>query len=113
MKFLLIIIPFVLFSCKNHKIIESKPDPIATTQTPCDNGVNAIIKPLALDGCTWILELPKGEKLEPVNYREFLTEAEIKNQNPIGVRVSFYDTKSASICMIGRTVAISCLERLK
>ena len=111
---LIFLLPFVLFSCNPYpKIIEAKSDPVTTDKSACENGVNAILKTVQLDGCTWILELPTGEQLEPVNYRDYITESELENQQPVKVNVVFNDTKSASICMIGRTVAISCMERLK
>ncbi|MFT4755267.1 MAG: hypothetical protein ACI85Q_002835 [Salibacteraceae bacterium] len=100
-------------SNSSAKIIEPKTDSIAAIATLCENGLTATLKTLQLDGCTWILELPSGEQLEPVNYRDYITEAEIEDQKPVKVSVVFGDTKSASICMIGRTVAISCMERLK
>jgi hypothetical protein len=113
MRLILFTIPFFFLACSNSKIIEAKPDPVIVEPTPCENGTVAFIKPLALDGCTWIIELPEGEQLEPINYKDYLSEEEINSQKPLKVNVAFYDTKSASICMLGRTVAISCLERLK
>jgi len=79
----------------------------------CENGVEAVLSKLNLDGCNWVLMLPDGEKLEPMNIYDFLTEAQMEAGNPLKIRVEFYDTKSASICMVGRTVAISCWEVLK
>lgn len=79
----------------------------------CENGVEAILSKLNLDGCNWILMLPDGEKLEPMNIYDFLTEEQMEKGEPLKVRVEYYDTKSASICMVGKTVAISCWEVLK
>lgn len=110
----LIIITLALASCKSPtKIIEAPQVAEIVPVGSCENGTLAVIKTFELDGCTWILELPSGEKIEPMNFREFLTGSEIEDAQPISVKVEFNDTKSPSICMIGRTVAISCLERLK
>lgn len=110
---LLILLSIILVSCKSStKIIEAPPITQKKTVN-CENGTSAIIKPFQLDGCSWIIELPEGEKIEPMNFRDFLTESELEEAQPVRVKVEFYDTKSPSICMIGRTVAISCMERLK
>ena len=79
----------------------------------CENGVEAVLSILNLDGCSWVLMLPNGEKLEPMNIYDFLSEEQMEAGKPLKVRIEFYDTKSASICMVGRTVAISCWEVLK
>lgn len=113
MRSLIILFSVTLISCAPHKIIEPKPGVIEEQEKTCEGAQMAIIKPLLLDGCTWVLELPSEEKLEPINYSEYLTENELKQQLPFKVKVVFRDTKSASICMVGRTVSITCLERLK
>ena len=102
------------------RIFNTTPIPIRTDSTLtndstkyCENGVEAVLSKLNLDGCNWVLMLPNGEKLEPMNIYDFLTEEEMEKGESLKVRVEFYDTKSASICMVGRTVAISCWEVLK
>ncbi len=112
MKQLWIALPFILFSCHCGRIIEPRPYPVIEPTEVCENAVEAILQKINLDGCTWVLELPSGEKVEPVNYQDFLTETELEKQQPIQIKVVFRDTKSVSICMVGRTVAITCLERL-
>ena len=102
------------------RIFNTTPIPIESDSTLandsikyCENGVEAILSKLDLDGCNWVLLLPDGEKLEPMNIYDFLTDEEMDKGESLKVRVEFYDTKSASICMVGRTVAISCWEVLK
>ncbi len=113
MKYLFIAIPLFLASCHQSRIIEPKPLPVEEQKEKCEGGQIAIIKPFELDGCTWVLELSNGEKIEPMNYKEFLSVEDLEPQQPLKVKVTFNDTKSATICMIGRTVAITCLERLE
>ena len=113
MKLLVFILPLLTWACHPYpKIIEPKPIP-ENTNTLCENGTLAKLKKIQLDGCTWILELPSGEQLEPVNYRDYILDEEVKKQEPIQVKVVYTETRTMSICMIGKTVAISCLERLK
>lgn len=111
MKYLFFTIPLLFAACHQTKIIEPKPITEETIEK-CEGGQIALIKPFELDGCTWILELSNGEKIEPMNYRDFLSVEDLEPQQPIKVKVTFNDTKSPTICMIGRTVAITCLERL-
>lgn len=113
MRFLFIGLPILLFACHSTQIIEAKPAPMVIYTKVCDNAEMAIIKRFHFDGCTWILELPSGEQLEPINFRDYLTDIELENNQPIQIKVAFQDIPSASICMIGRTVTISCLERVK
>ena len=78
----------------------------------CPNAVEAVLTKLNLDGCNWVLMLPDGSKLEPMNIYDFLTEDQMEAGLPMKVRVEYYETKSASICMVGKTVAIKCWEVL-
>lgn len=79
----------------------------------CPNGEQAVLTKLDLDGCDWVLLLQTGEKLQPMNIYDFLTEEQIEKGEAFKVRVEYYETKSASICMVGKTVAIKCWEVLK
>lgn len=114
MRVLLLILPLAvaMASCASTKKVEVTEDmpPVAIK---CKNGVEATLTKLVLDGCNWVLVLPTGEKLEPMNITEFLAEADDENGKELNVRVEYYETKSASICMVGKTVAISCFEVIR
>lgn len=100
----------------NFRIYNTTPIPIQDVneaeEDPCADGEIGVIKPYSLDGCTWVVELPSGANLEPINYKEFFTEEELAKGDPIRIRIKYTETKSPSICMVGRTVAINCIMRL-
>lgn len=110
MKYFIIFALLISASCTNRKIIESKPDPVPDTIQKCDQGVIAILKKIQLDGCNWVIELENGEKLEPQNINEFLSESDFDSSKEFKIKVQYYETKSASICMVGKTIAVTCLE---
>ena len=61
-----------------------------------------------LDGCTFIIELDSGEKLEPVNLNDFL-ESPKDGQT---VKITFKpEPQMASICMVGTIVSIQSLKK--
>ena len=93
----------------------SKPINTIETQVPeedkilCPNGVTATLKNLTgLDGCSWVLVLENGKKLEPTNLRKF---DHIKLEDGKQVIVE-YETKplAASICIVGTIVEIICIS---
>ncbi len=60
-----------------------------------------------LDGCKWVIELAKGERLEPVNLGDFKINLVDGNK----VVVSYHEeTDRGSICMVGKIVTIDCIE---
>jgi hypothetical protein len=110
MKYSVLIVLLTLISCTNRKIIETKPDPIPVKIQTCKNGVPAVLKKIKLDGCNWIIELESGEKLEPQNINQFLSETDYNSSKQFKIKVEYYETKSASICMVGKTIAITCIK---
>ena len=96
---------FTTISCsKPLNSIEKEKDNIT-----CPNGVNATLKNLTgLDGCSWVLVLDNGKKLEPTNLKKF---DNIKLEDGKKVIVE-YETKpmAASICMVGTIVEIICIS---
>ena len=94
----------------------SKPINTIEASTPtkednalCPNGVKATLKNLTgLDGCSWVLVLENGKKLEPTNLKKF---DNIKLEDGKEVFVQ-YETKplAASICMVGTIVEIICIS---
>jgi hypothetical protein len=60
-----------------------------------------------LDGCTFIIELDSGEKLEPVNLKDFIDSPKDGQK----VKITFKpEPQLASICMVGTIVTIQSLK---
>jgi hypothetical protein len=75
----------------------------------CPDSEHATLKNLTgLDGCSWVLVLDNGKKLEPTNLKKFYN---IKLEDGKEVYVK-YETKplAASICMVGTIVEIICIS---
>ncbi|HYG51717.1 MAG TPA: hypothetical protein VD905_12480 [Flavobacteriales bacterium] len=67
---------------------------------------NAIFTYRAVDGCSWLIQLPNGNLLEPVNLSDFnVTPYEGKK---ISIRYKVSD--GASICMMGELVKLTSLK---
>lgn len=96
---------FTTISCsKPLNSIETEKDNVY-----CPNGEKATLKNLTgLDGCSWVLVLENGKKLEPTNLKKF---DNIKLEDGKEVIVE-YETKplAASICMVGTIVEIICIS---
>ena len=60
-----------------------------------------------LDGCSWMIELNDGTKLELTNLNDF--NINLKNNKKIWV-VYHSAAQMASICMHGETVTIDCIS---
>ncbi len=103
----------------NFRIFNTTPIPItsdsllADSAAGCEHGVQATLKVLNLDGCNWVLELPDGKRLEPLNIESFFEENNIPRTTGVSVKVEYRLVKSASICMVGETVMVTCLEFIK
>ena len=75
----------------------------------CPNAVEATLKDFTgLDGCSWVLVLDNGKKLEPTNLKKF-DNIELKDDKRVLIE---YKTihNAASICMIGTIVEIICIS---
>jgi hypothetical protein len=73
----------------------------------CPEGVTAEFVDLTgLDGCSWVLELEDGTRLEPVNLSDFDLTPEADRP----VSVSYTEVEVATICMAGLVVELECLE---
>jgi hypothetical protein len=82
--------------------VKSNREPVS-----CTNYVNATVKDLTgLDGCGMVLELENGSTLELNNLKDFPAFA----KNDTKVKVSYVEEPRASICMVGKTVKIVCME---
>ena len=80
-------------------------------KSECADSEKAVLKDYkGLDGCTWIIELENGQKIEPVNLESFVSNP----KDGMKIRLSYNDEiESASICMVGKVAQINCLEILK
>lgn len=58
----------------------------------------------SLDGCTWLMELEDGKKLEPVNLKEDFKKEGLK------VWVQYQHYENYSFCMAGEMVTITAIE---
>lgn len=78
-----------------------------------------------LDGCGFVFELEDGSRIEPVRTVMFcgtpplpkeITEDPLYNfefANGKRVKISYEETESLSICMVGPVVKITCIEEVK
>ena len=75
----------------------------------CPNAVEATLKDFTgLDGCSWVLVLDNGKKLEPTNLQKF---DNIKLTDNTRVFIEYKPIyNAASICMIGTMVEIICIS---
>ncbi|WP_299187821.1 NigD-like N-terminal domain-containing protein [uncultured Aquimarina sp.] len=79
-----------------------------TEKQTCSKGVNGtLVNMLGLDGCSWVIQLDTGEKLQPVNLINF----EVKKKNEPRISIVYKEVEAmAGICMVGKMVEISCLK---
>ena len=76
-------------------------------QNECENSYRAkLVNMTGLDGCSWMIELNNGTRLEPVNLSDFNFNI---NQNK-KIWVVYHPTQFASICMAGEIVTIDCIS---
>lgn len=79
-------------SCKNKSI--------------CPDAEKGVFKDLSgLDGCSWVIELEDGNKLEPLNLADF--DVDLVEDKKLWV--TYKEESAASICMAGKTVNIECI----
>lgn len=72
----------------------------------CPGSVDAKLRNLTgLDGCGWVFEFNDGAKLEPVNLSDF----ELDLVEGKCVYLKYEEIEAGSICMVGKTVSITCL----
>ena len=64
-----------------------------------------VINMTALDGCQYLLKLESGEKLNPINLPDSLRQDNIK------IRVKYIPSDLPTICMSGKTVKITAVEK--
>ena len=77
-------------------------------ESECENSHSAkLVNMTGFDGCSWMIELNNGTKLEPTNLNDF----NINLQENQKIWVVYYPAaQSASICMHGEIVTIDCIS---
>jgi hypothetical protein len=95
---------FIISSCQITTITQNTTE----SGTYKDNAFTAAtIIDFKLDGCSWMLELENGKKLQPLNLKsEF-------QKNDLKVWVKYTIKKVNGICMAGETVDITEIELRK
>ena len=77
-------------------------------QSECENSHSAkIVNMTGLDGCSWMIKLNNGTKLEPTNLNDF--NIYLQENQKIWV-VYHTAAQIASICMHGEIVTIDCIS---
>lgn len=83
-----------IFGCSKH--------------TACSNAVSGTMKNRSgLDGCQWVIEA-NDKVYEPMNLHDFNSELLVDNTKVV---FSFESFPVASICMMGETIKLNCLEK--
>jgi hypothetical protein len=77
-------------------------------QSECKNSQSAkLINMTGLDGCSWMIELTNGTKIEPTNLNDF--NIDLQENQKIWI-VYHTAAQMTSICMHGEIVAIDCIS---
>jgi hypothetical protein len=84
-----------------HDTLISPPAPAGEEFIP------GVVKKYELDGCSYIIELTDGSKLEPINLPEEFRKDSLK------VMVKYTEQKEmGSICMVGKIVKIDGIKMM-
>ena len=76
--------------------------------TSCTSASKGKLKNLTgLDGCGWVIEA-NGKTYEPINLGEFDSSLLVENQH---IFFSYNSFSSGSICMVGETIQLICVEK--
>ena len=77
-------------------------------ESECENShIAKLVNMTGLDGCSWMIELNNGAKLEPTNLNDF--SINLQENKKIWV-VYHTAAQMASICMHGEIVTIDCIS---
>ena len=77
-------------------------------ESECENSHSAkLVDMTGLDGCSWMIELNNGTRLEPTNLNDF--NINLQENQKIWV-VYHTAAQMASICMHGEIVTIDCIS---
>ena len=76
----------------------------------CPNSQEAkLINMKGLDGCSWMIELENGNKLNPINLDDFNVELIDNKKLMIGYTVK---NDKSGICMAGEIIEINCITEV-
>ena len=77
-------------------------------ESECENShIAKLVNMTGLDGCSWMIKLNNGAKLEPTNLNDF--SINLQENKKIWV-VYHTAAQMASICMHGEIVTIDCIS---
>lgn len=94
-----LILPFALLIITIHS---------CNKESECENSHSAkLVNMTGLDGCSWMIELGDGTKLEPTNLNDF--NINLQENQKIWI-VYHTAAQMASICMTGEIVTIDCIS---
>lgn len=102
----LIIVGLTIISAIQSCHVNVKPVPeVRKEPVPSYIGfTKATIINYTVDGCTWMIELEDGKKLEPINLKD-----EFKKNN-LKVWIQYKHYENFSFCMAGEMVTITAIE---
>ena len=92
-------------SCSLFSGVKNKSSEIAFDTHEQNGFAKATIINYKVDGCTYLMQLEDGKKLEPINLQE-----EFKKDN-FKVWIKYQHYKGNSICMAGEMVTITAIEK--
>jgi hypothetical protein len=97
-----LIIFIILSGACSHKVAGTKAFPPEETK---EGFTKATVINYTIDGCSWLLQLEDGKKLEPVN----LSDAFKKDNLKVWIQ---YQIKKGGVssCMVGEIVTITKIE---
>ena len=84
---------------------KSKPSEPAVDMYIQEGFIKATVINYVVDGCTFMLQLADGKKLQPVNLKD-----EFKKDN-FNVWIKYQHYKGNSVCMAGEMVTITAIEK--
>jgi len=97
-----LILFIILLNACSHKVAGTKAFPPEETK---EGYTKATVINYAVDGCSWLLQLEDGKKLEPANLSDEFKKDKLK------VWVQYQIKKGGmSICMVGEMVTITKIE---
>lgn len=92
MKFIYFFALAVFFSCEKG--------------SSCTNATLGEMHNLVLDGCGWVIKM-NGIYYEPVNISEIDTDFLVEGKK---VKIKYEEVQMGSICMVGPTISILCIQ---
>lgn len=102
LKQIALILIIILSNACSHKVAGTKAFPPEETK---DGYAKATVINYTVDGCSWLLQLEDGKKLEPTNLSDEFKKDKLK------VWIQYQIKKGGmSICMAGEVITITKIE---